>query len=139
MALSAFDDKEHPPAHDDLIAVLGKSAARWDAVIDDLRERYPPIDEQWGFSGKKWGWGLRAKRKKRAILYLTPQEGFFYVGFALGEKAVHAALDARLPKRIVEAIDAAPRYAEGRGLRLEVRRDADLGWVHKLAAAKMAH
>ena len=139
MALSAFDDKQRPPGDDELRAVLGTSAARWDAVLDDLRDRYPPAEERWGFSGAKWGWGLRVGSKKRAILYLTPQEGYFYVGFALGEKAVQDAFDSRLPKRIAAAIEDAPRYAEGRGVRLEVRRDSDLGWLRKLAAAKMAH
>jgi len=139
MALSAFDDKLHPPEADDLVAVLGKAAARWDALLTHLHEQYPPAEEQWGFSGTKWGWGLRVKQKRRAILYMTPQEGFFYIGFALGEKAVSAAAEIRLPKRVVTAIEEAPRYAEGRGLRLDVRRDSDLGWVRKLAAIKMAN
>ncbi|MBW2277911.1 MAG: DUF3788 family protein [Deltaproteobacteria bacterium] len=137
MALSAFDDKSKPPKPKQVAEVLGESHELWQAIIDHLGEEYPPIDEAWGFSGKKWGWGLRVKQENRAILYLTPSEGFFFVGFALGDKAVAAALDAKPPKRFREVIEKAPRFAEGRGVRIEVRKPPDLKWVYKFAAAKM--
>lgn len=139
MALSAFDDKRHPPGPEELELVLGKAIAHWDDLLRHLHEKYPPAEEQWGFSGQKWGWGLRVKQRKRVILYMTPQEDRFYIGFALGEKAARAALDAKLPMRVAKAIEEAPRYAEGRGLRLDVRRVSDLKWVRKLAAIKMAN
>jgi hypothetical protein len=50
---------------------------------------------------------------KRAVLYMTPAEGYFRVGLALGEKAAHAALDSDLPTAILEIVDTAPTYAEG--------------------------
>jgi len=137
MALSAFDDKAKPPKPAQVKQVLGASHELWQAIIDHLSEQYPPVDEKWGFSGKAWGWGLKVKQKKRAILYLTPQDAFFYVGFALGEKAVAAFLAAKPPKRLRELIEAAPRYAEGRGVRIEVRQRTDLKWIEKIAAAKM--
>jgi hypothetical protein len=138
VALSAFDDKARPPKPAQVAKVLGPTHDLWQAIIDHLVEQYPPVDQKWGFSGKQWGWGLRVKQKKRAILYLTPADGFFYVGFALGEKAVAAALEAKPPKRVRDVIDNAPRYAEGRGVRIEVRKKADLKWIQKIAACKMA-
>ena len=83
-------------------------------------------------------WSLRLKQKKRTILYLTPSTGFFYVGFVLGEKAAEAAQQAGLPEGVVCAIEDAPRYAEGRGVRLEVRTNTDLQAMKQLAAVKMA-
>ena len=59
MALSAFDDKQRPPRDNELRSVLGNAAARWDAVLDHLRDRYPPAEQSWGFARAKWGWGLR--------------------------------------------------------------------------------
>jgi hypothetical protein len=46
---------------------------------------------------------------------MTPQKGRFLASFALGEKAVLAARAAGLPAALLAAVDAAPRYAEGRG------------------------
>ncbi len=138
MALSAFDDKGKQPEAQELAAVLGTANALWDRLIDHLTEQYPPVVERWGFSGKKWGWALGLKQKKRAILYMTPSTGFFYVGFALGEKAVGAALQGGLPEAVLSVIENAPKYAEGRGVRLEVRTSADIDSVQQLAAIKMS-
>ena len=60
-------------------------------------------------------------------------------GFALGEKAVKAAHQSKLPKAVLDLIDSAPKYAEGRAVRLEVRTKKDVALVEKLAAIKMAN
>ena len=138
MALSAFDDKGKQPQDRELSKVLASASDLWNSLVDHLAEEYLPLDEQWGFSGKQWGWSLRLKQKKRTILYMTPSDGFFYVGFALGEKAVRAAQLGNMPKRIMGVIENASKYAEGRGVRLEVRKKADLQSIRKLAAIKMS-
>ena len=138
MALSAFDDKAKKPKAADLEKMLGRSFALWSGLIDHAASKYAPLDEAWNFAGANWGWSLRLKQKKRTILYLTPSAGFFYVGFVLGEKAAQAALQAGLPEGVARAIEDAARYAEGRGVRLEVRTNADLQAMEKLAAIKMA-
>ncbi len=139
MALSAFDDKQTPPGEDDLMRVLGRSDKAWDRLKAQIGAEFQPVDEIWKFSGKAWGWSLQLKRKKRAVLYLTPQDRFFYAGFALGERAVAAARDASLPESVMEIIDSARRYVEGRAVRLDVRTLKDAAIVAKLAAIKMAN
>jgi hypothetical protein len=96
------------------------------------------VTEQWNFPGAKYGWSLRLKRKDRVTLYLIPQAGHFLVGVVLGEKAVKAAHECGLPDVVLSQIDNAPRYAEGRGIRLPVTGRDDLFAVQKLAAVKMA-
>jgi hypothetical protein len=66
-------------------------------------------------------------------------EGLFLVGFALGEKAVKAAHDSRLPDSILTVIDEARKYAEGRAVRIEVKSKEHLEIAKKLAAIKMAN
>ncbi|MCK5573146.1 MAG: DUF3788 family protein [Bacteroidetes bacterium] len=73
------------------------------------------------------------------MLYLTPWEGYFFVGFVLGDKAVRAAHESTLPHSILTVIDAAKKYAEGRGVRLEVRNKKDFENVKKLCVIKMAN
>ena len=139
MALSAFDDKSNPPQDDDLAAVLGKTFALWNELKEVIVSKYAPVTIEWGFSGKAYGWGLRLKRDKRAILYMTPCRGYFLASFALGEKAVKAAHESKLPAAVLKVIDDAPKYAEGRGVRLEVRTAADVRNIEKLAVIKMAN
>jgi hypothetical protein len=137
MTLSAFDDKSREPTKGELAEVLGQAAGLWDQLISSIRSRFDPLAEDWGFSGKKWGWALCLKHKKRAVLYMTPSDGFFYVGFALGQKAVDVAHASNLPSSVLDVIDNSQKYAEGRGVRLEVRCSDDVRSVVQLADIKM--
>jgi hypothetical protein len=137
LALSAFADKSRKPGGEDLKKVMGRVCKHWMAVIEKAEGDYPPLEQTWGFSGTAWGWALRLKQKTRTIMYLTPCKGYFIAGFALGEKAVRAAKEAGLDESTLSVIDRAPRYAEGRTVRIEVRRKRDREQVMKLAAIKM--
>ena len=139
MAFSALDDKAREPTDADVAEVLGDASPLWIDLKALIASKFDPLVEDWTFSGKKWGWSLRLKHKKRAVLYMTPSTGFFYVGFALGEKAVAAAHASDLPQSLLEIIDGSQKYAEGRAVRLEVRSAADLDNVTNVAAIKMAN
>ena len=136
MSLSAFKEKSRPPSDDDLQAVLGKAYAPWCRLIELVGARIDPITEVWGFTSASTGWGLRLRHKERVILYMTPQPGQFLVSFALGEKAVAAARAARLSATILKAIAEAPRYAEGRGVRLAVTNGRQIAALASLAQIK---
>lgn len=137
MALSAFDEEAHRPEPSELEAVLRGSTELWEKLIAHVAASYPPIAEVWNFGGAKYGWSLRLKREDRIVLYLTPQPGSFLVGVVLGEKAAKAAHEAALSERVLALIDGAPRYAEGRGIRLVVITQEDLDAAQVLAALKM--
>ena len=139
MALSAFDDKTRVPDDDDLSSTLGKAYAHWNELQALVTARRSPMSAVWGFAGKNFGWSLRLKLKDRTILYMTPRRDHFLVSFALGERAVKAAHDSALPASVLAAIDAAPRYAEGRGVRFEVRRAQTVRQMDALAAIKIAN
>lgn len=136
MALSAFDDKTRPPLEDELAATLGNTFPLWKELQERIAARFPPLSIDWGFST---GWGLRLKQKKRTVLYMTPCAGYFLASFALGEKAVQAAHRSELPVAVLGVIDSARKYAEGRGVRLEVRCAGDIRDVETLAGVKMAN
>ena len=138
MALSVFDDKTHEPGDDEVSEYLAGTAVLWDDLRSRIASDFDPLSEDWGFAGKKWGWSLRLKHKKRAVLYLTPSTGFFYVGFALGQKAVDIAHERGLPRQVLDIIDSSPKYAEGRGVRFEIRTAKDVENAAKVAAVKMS-
>jgi hypothetical protein len=137
MSLSTFSDKTHQPTDAELSTVLGSAFTVWKQLIQSISEQFAPITVEWGCSSGKTGWGLRLKGKKRTILYMVPCRGYFLASFALGEKAVKTIHDSGLPQNVLEVIDSAPKYAEGRGVRLQVRCLEDLVWVLKIADAKM--
>ncbi len=95
------------------------------------------MSEHWNHSGAKFGWSLRLKQKERVILYLTPQHGAFLVGLVLGERAAQSAEAAALPPLALAALTSAPKYAEGRGIRLAVTSPATLAAVQALIPFKL--
>jgi hypothetical protein len=139
MALSVFNDKSRLPQDNDLAATLGSTFVFWNELKRLITSKFTPLSVEWGYASKKTGWGLRLKREKRTILYMTPREGYFMASFALGEKAVKAAHESDLPISVLKVIDSAKKYAEGRGVRLEVRSAEDVRNVEKLAVIKMAN
>ncbi len=139
MTLSVFSDKSRLPQDNDLAATLGSTFVFWNELKRLIASKFTRLSVEWGYSSKKTGWGLRLKRAKRTILYMTPREGYFMASFALGEKAVKAAHESDLPISVLKVIDSAKKYAEGRGVRLEVRSAEDVRNVEKLAVIKMAN
>ena len=136
MALSAFADKAHQPTNEDLRVALGPAHDAWNALIEAVAASIPQLDQIWGCTSKSTGWGLRLRHKERVILYMTPSTGHFLVSFVLGEKAVKQARSARLSKALLSAIEAAPRYAEGRGVRVTVSNRGQVASLASLAVIK---
>ncbi len=138
MALSAFDDPTNPPTPEGLDATLGPAAHAWTELIADVRLHAGELTETWAFASAKFGWSLRLVQQKRVLVYLTPQAGRLLVGVVLGEKAIARTEAAGLAsKRTLEVLDAAPRYAEGRGVRVPVETEDDLAVAIELTRIKI--
>ena len=138
MSLSHFGDKARPPSEADLKAVLGPTYASWKAAHELVRGAAPTVTTEWGYGSTSTGWGLRLKRGKRVLLYLTPCRRHFLVSTALGQKAVALALTRRFPATFLDLLEQAPRYAEGRGIRAQVTHSRDLQTVARLVELKLA-
>ena len=134
---NAFIGKKTKPTEAELAAALGSAKAVWDELVAGLASECGADVQEWNSYSPKAGWSLRLKHKKRVIVYLAPCEGCFRVAFVLGDKAVKAARESKLPERVMKIIDEAPRYPEGTGVRLEVKARKDIGVIKKLAAIKM--
>jgi hypothetical protein len=137
MALSVFDDEAGPPSESELDGTMGRAAELWHELIRHVGEQHPPVTETWNHGGDKFGWTLRLKRKDRILLHMTPQMGQFLLAVVLGEPAAERAREECLPDEVLELIDGAPRYGEGRGIRVAVRTENDLRTAETLVALKL--
>jgi Protein of unknown function (DUF3788) len=135
MSPNAFIGSAQPPTDDELSVQLGAARALWDELLALLAL---PVQE-WHSYSKKAGWSLKLKLGDRTIVYLAPCRDCFRVAFVLGAKAVEAARHSKLPKSVIKIIDEAPRYAEGTGVRLEIKARKDLAAVKKLVDVKQAN
>ena len=133
---NAFIGKTKQPTSDEVDLALGKAAPIGHSYLTWLAEEGVK-EQEWKSVSAKYGWALRLKLKKRTIAYLSPCAGCFRVSFVLGDRAVAAAHQCDLPKSVMKAIDDAPRYAEGTGVRLLVKAQKNLSGIRKLAAIKL--
>ena len=137
---NAFIGKENEPTDAELRDALGPAKAVWDQLLTELAGEHGLDIREWKRPlSPKWGWALRVKLKKRTIVWLSPFTGCFEVLFILSAKAMSASQQCALPKHVVEALRAAPKYPEGTGLRLKVKTPRALGALRKLVAIKLAN
>jgi hypothetical protein len=139
MSANAFVNHPTQPTDEELSAALGAARALWDQLLSQLEDQYELVTREWHSYSPKAGWALRVKRKDRNIVYLSPAQGEFTAAFALGDKAIEAARQSRLPQRALKIIAESRRYAEGTAVRIDVHAARDLPIVTKLVAAKLAH
>lgn len=136
MPLSIFADKQRKPEYKDVIEVLGGTAIFWDTIKNNISSQYPGSIEEWKYYSKSSGWTLLLKYKKRTILYLFPCDGYITVLFVFGERAVQKAYENDLPQYIIERIESAVPYMEGRSFQIDVKNESDIEHVKKLIDIK---
>lgn len=136
---NAFIGKAEKPTDRELSAALGSSSDTWKELIDWLANEHGVAIQEWKSYSPKFGWSLQLKLKKRTIVHLSPCNNFFLALFILGDKAVEAARQSKLSQSLARIIDEAPRYPEGTGIRLTVKKTKDLASIRKLAEIKLAN
>jgi len=137
MAASVFEDKDTRPDDKMLAKALGKSNRLWQEIKKNLKVEYGELIEDWKFYGVKSGWILKTLRKKRNLFFFVPLEGSFQISFVFGDKAVAAAQKSELPQELITELKNARKYAEGRGLRIDVKNSADVEHIKTLVEIKV--
>lgn len=137
--LSIFQDKTIVPTDRDLAGRLGSTFNLWIQIKDFVFEKYPKAVAEWNYSGIKYGWNFRIKDKKRAIIYFLPRDNYFKVAFVFGQKATDFILESDISPEIKNDLEQATKYAEGRGIRIEVKDNQILANIEKLIVIKLAN
>lgn len=137
--ISIFQDKATKPTNEDLIAKLDSTYNLWTRIKDFVLEKYPNGLSEWNYPGKKYGWSYRIKDKRRAIIYFLPRDKYFKVAFVFGQKAVDSIMESDISLEIKNELQQAKKYAEGRGIRIDVNNDLILPDIKKLVEVKLAN
>lgn len=137
--MCVFSEKEIIPSEKELQIHLGESHVLWKDIHDYVLEEYPKGNTEWNFPGKKYGWSYRIKDKRRAIIYFLPREGYFKVAFVFGQKAFDVIMNSDIDENIKQELRDARKYAEGRGIRIDVNDEAVLHDIKQLVDIKLAH
>jgi hypothetical protein len=138
MKPNAFIGETRQPTERRLAEALGPAKAAWDGLVKGLVKEHG-LTREWKSYSVKMGWAFRLKRKERNIVHLGPRNGSFQAALIFGEKAMATVRAARFPARIRKIIAEAPRYPEGTGIRLEIKKPKDIEIVKRLAVIKLAN
>ncbi len=131
MITNAFIGLAAAPSDAALTKMLDDVRPVWDELLTAIKTEHGLSKFEWNSYSKKAGWSLRVKKGERNIVYLSPGQRAFMASFALGDRAVAAALERGLP------VAGCTKYAEGTAVRLDVRRMSDLEAVKGLVAVKL--
>lgn len=137
MEINAFIDKAIEPTDRRLAQTLGDKAALWETVKKHLEENYGAFTEEWKFYNQKSGWTLKVLLKKRNLFFFVPLKGYFRMAFVFGDKAVAAVEKSDLPENLKSELKNARKYAEGRGIRIDVKLPKHVENVKKLIDIKI--
>lgn len=125
--------ESQPPSAAELAALLGGA---YRAFVT-LTQRGSDTTGEWKRYGKKSPWVLKVSQRDRTLFYVTPKAHAFEATVILGDRATEAALAGRVSKKLHASIRAARRYAEGRPVRVVIRKEAELSAVEELVAVKL--
>ena len=130
-------DKGKKPGEAELKTALSKTFPYWKTLEEFTLKAEPSAKGDWHFSGPKYGWSYRINDKKRVIIYLLPRDGFFKTAFVFGGKAYKEVIASDVSDEIKNELKAAKPYAEGRGIRLEVKSKNILSDIKELVKIKV--
>jgi hypothetical protein len=122
MNTAYYDKKEVAPDEPKLKKALGGLYSAYKEVVG-LTDAYA---HEWKYYGKKIGWQLKVTRRGKALLYLTPLEKSFRIGFAVRENERDQLLNSSLPLKTKEELATTKKYPEGYPLRLEIKSKTDM-------------
>ncbi|OGG06384.1 MAG: hypothetical protein A3F83_12470 [Candidatus Glassbacteria bacterium RIFCSPLOWO2_12_FULL_58_11] len=82
--------------------------------------------QEWKYYGKKYGWSFKVSNKKRAVFYITPQQGQFQVGLAINEEDKEAILNSSICEQVKKELSSSKKYIEGYPIRQDIKKEEDI-------------
>lgn len=136
--ISVFLNKDQKPDAAELQMHLGSTITYWEQLHHFVFEQYPGAEELWSYFSKNYGWGYRIKDKRRAIIYMSPYEGYFQVTMLFGPRALEHIYASDLDPWIRKTLEEGKKYPEGKVIHIPVRDNTWIKSIQKLIKVKLA-
>jgi hypothetical protein len=135
---SCFLDRTHEPSRASVRKVLARALPAWDDLEAHLAETYGLKGSLHFMYGERYGWALRFYRSSRLILAMYPNRSHLTVQVILGRAQIAVATAMALPPFIVNVLEAAKDYPEGKWLFIPVRSVKSARELRDLIALKIS-
>jgi hypothetical protein len=132
-----FTAASHQPSSEDLRPALVPALPLWERLTRFIETVYQAAGRWSTWGPANFGWGLRYRRKGKALGALYPQEGWIIVQVVLGKAQAERALGLELGEQASRVLREAPQLRDGRWLSIPVRDKADAADVEQLVLVKM--
>ena len=137
MAEKHFTIKNEPPNEVRIKEILKDKYLVLEDIRKFIRDNIGETIEEWKYYGVKNGWVLKTFLKKRNLFFIGIYDNCFRISFVFGEKAVQSALESDISEELKKTLFEARKYAEGRGLSLEIFDNKHLEDIKKLIRIKV--
>jgi len=137
MAGSVFSDSKKKPDPEMVDEALSDTVKFWLDIKYFIQTHHGEFIEEWKFYNPKSGWLLKVLHKKRNLFFFVPMEGMFRLSFIFGDRAVAEIEKSNLPEDLKNNLRTARKYAEGRGLQMEVTSSAVIEQIKELIRIKI--
>ena len=132
-----FNDKNIVPNDSILTEKLGTSYEVLTEIKKYIKEHVGETNEEWKFYGKNYGWQLKTFLKKRNLFFIIPYQSYFKIVFVFGDKAVAEIEKSDVDDQLKNKVINSKKYAEGRGLPINVKDNTYFEDIKKLIQIKI--
>jgi len=137
MTMGYFTNRSHQPSPEEIRLALGSLYLLWERLTRFIATNYQ-ITGEWSTWGPvKHGWGLRYRRKGKALVALYPQKEMIIAQVVLGKAQAERALSLKLGEKVSKMLRESPQLHDGRWLSIPVLNEADAEDVEQLLLVKM--
>jgi hypothetical protein len=137
MTTEYFTNRSHHPSQEEIRKALGSRYPLWERLTRFIATN-DHVEEEWSTWGPaKLGWGLRYRRKGKALVALYPQKEGIIAQVVLGKAQAEKALNLKLGKKVDKMLREAPQLRDGRWLSVPVLSKGEAEDLEQLLLVKM--
>jgi hypothetical protein len=132
-----FTKRTHQPSPEQIRSALGSIHPLWERLTRFVDTNYQVAGEWSTWGPARYGWGLRYRRKGKALIALYPQKEMIIAQVVLGKTQAERALSLKLGKKVSKILREAPQLRDGRWLSIPISKEADAEDVERVLLVKM--
>ncbi len=134
MSSSGFSGQ---PSPEEIRSALGPRYLLWNRLTLFIETNCQAVGIWSSWGPVNLGWGLRYRRKGKALVALYPQKESILAQVVLGKAQAKRALNLKLGKKVTKLLQEAPQLRDGRWLSIPVLDEMAAGDVERLLLIKM--
>jgi hypothetical protein len=137
MTMGYFTNHTHQPSPEEIRLALGSIYPLWERLTRFIDTNYQTTGEWSTWGPANFGWGLRYRKKEKALVALYPQKEMIIAQVVQGKAQAERALSLKLGEKVSQMLREAPQLRDGRWLSIPILNEADVEDVEQLLLVKM--